>query len=125
MSATRRTMMMGGKKKEYVSVFRSTFPGNGAVSGRNSFFIYLTETVTVGTKRLAMSFTAMDATLTQLGVRDSSASPADVVILMPQDSFDVEFEISERNTDILWCYFDKNATGVQIDMQTIKVDKVT
>ena len=120
----RRRAMMGGRK-EYVNIYKSLFPSNGLVSNRQIFFIYLSETVEVGTKiHMATAFTSMDASTTSLAIKDSAASPNNVVIPMPQDRFDVEFEVSQRDTNVLYCYFDKNVTNVQIDTSSIIVEKI-
>ena len=116
---------MKAKSKTYVSIYSSMFPPNGAVSGRNNFFIYLTETIPVGTNvHLKLDFTAMDSTASSLDIRDSAASTASVVIPMPTTSVDIEYTTRERATYILWCYFDVSVTGVQIDKTTIKVEKI-
>lgn len=120
----RRRAMMGGGK-EYVNIYKSIFPPNGLVDNRQNFFIYLSETVGVGTKiHMAIAFTSMDASTTSLVIKDTSTSPANVDIPMPQDRFDVEFEVSQRDTYIMWCYFDRTVTNVQIDTSSIVVEKI-
>ena len=118
-------MRKGGKPKQYVDMYLRMFLGNGLVSGRDSFFLYLTETIPVGTSvHLALTFTSMDSTATSLQVRDTAASAADITIPMPADSVDVEFVTSNSSTNILWCYFDKSVTNVQIDTTKTKVEKI-
>ena len=121
----RRRGMMKAKSKTYVSIYSSMFPANGAVSGRNNLFIYLTEAIAVGTRvHLKLDFTTIDSAASVLGVRDTAASIASVVIPMPTTSVDIEYTTRERATSILWCYFDVSVTGVQRDKTTIKVEKI-
>ena len=117
----RRSIMGSEKPRQYVDIYKSRFPTNGLVSGRNSFFLYLKETVPIGTKiHLAMTFSSMDNNATHLQIRDTAASPYDISIPMPQNSFDVEFETADRATNIFYMYFNTNVTDVQISSQIVE-----
>lgn len=126
MSEIRRVMMRSGKtRKEYVSVYQRMYPSSGLIAGRDSFFLYLTENVQVGTNiHLALTFTSIDSSVSSLAVKASAASVAEITIPMPAEFVDVEFVVSKSNTNILWCYFDKSVTNVQINTDKTKVEKI-
>lgn len=111
--------------KEYVDVYSRIFPVNGLVNERKNFFLYAKETLPIGTSiHLAMTFTSMDSTATSLDFRDAAAAAADIVIPMPQMSFDVEFVTTVAATDTFYLYFDKSVSNVQIDLSSIRFEKI-
>ena len=123
----RRREMMGASvpPRQYVYIYKNMYPSNGYIDGRNSFFLYLTEYVDVGTDiHLSLTFTSMDSTISLLSVKESSASVPSITIPMPQNSIDVEFKVSKQRTNTLWCLFDKSVSGVQIDTSITKVEKI-
>lgn len=121
----RREMMSKGSAKKYINVYKSIFPVNGFVDNRPNFFLYLTESLPVGTKmHIALTFTTIDSTTVWLQIRDTAASPMDIEIPMPQSSFDVEFEILHKSTNVLYLYFNKSVTNVQIDLSSIKLEQI-
>lgn len=101
------------------------YPQNGIISDRNEFYIYATETLEVGTKvRLALNFLQLDQNITSLQIKDTYASPPDIVINMSQMAIDVTFKITERNTGTLWCRFNSQVQATQIDLTSIKLEKI-
>ena len=85
----------------------------------------MTEKLPVGADvHIAMTFTTIDQSASSLGIKDTAASNPDITIPMPSLSFDVEFKTTDRQTDIFYCYFDKNVTDVQIDVSSIIVEKI-
>lgn len=116
----RREMMKGG-----IDIYRTIYPRDGILSDRDAFYIYLTETLEVGTKvRLALNFSQLDQNATYLQIRDTYASPPDIVINMPQMAIDVTFKITESSTTILWCRFNPQVQTAQIDLTSIKLEKI-
>lgn len=128
MNNIRRAMMAagrGGASHEYVDVYMRIYPSNGFVNGRDSFFLYLKETLSVGTMvRVSLTFTAMDSTVTYLQLKPSAAGTPGKTVTMPVSFFDVEFVLSSASTNIIWCYFDKNVSNVQLDKSKIIIEKV-
>ena len=123
----RRELMIGKTHIEsYIDIYKGRmYPQNGIISDRNEFYIYATETIEVGTKvRLTLNFLQLDQNVTSLQIKDTYASPPDIVINMPQTVIDVTFKITERSTDTLWCRFNLQVQTTQIDLTSIKLEKI-
>lgn len=111
--------------KEYVDVYKKIFPANGLVNGRNNFLLYSKESLPIGTNiHLAMTFTSMDSSATSLSFKDAAAGAADIVIPMPQMSFNVEFVTTVGAASVFYIFFDKTVSNVQINVSSIMFEKI-
>ena len=118
-------MMGAGASYQYINILSYTYPGNGIISNRDSFFVYLSETIPIGTKvHFKVPFTQLDSNVTELRIRDSAASPNDIVISPIPQLVDVEFVTTDRNTNILWCFFDANVQDTRFDKANLIVEKI-
>lgn len=113
--SVRRFMMMrsGATPKEYVDIFRSTFPTNGNTSGRNYLYIYTNGTIPSGTEiHLSFALSEIPSSLTYIKVSQTNSETAANIVAAFYPSFDnldAEFTIS-RNILYITLFFSENVT---------------
>ena len=115
----RRREMMGASvpPRQYVNIFQNTFPVNGVVSGRNSMYIYTTESQPVGTDiHLSFDIANVPASVTYIHINQSTmdlVATRVAVIEPPFSHVDVEFTTTRAITYVS-LFFSENVTDVPV-----------
>lgn len=115
----RRREMMGASvpPRQYVDIFKNTFPANGVVSGRNTMFIYTTGSQSAGTDiHLSLDIANVPASVTYIHICQTNMDVVDTrvaVIEPPFSHVDVEFTTTRAITFVT-LFFSENVTDVPV-----------
>lgn len=113
----RRIMVASGPPRQYVDIIRGTFPVNGVVSGRNSMYIYTTESQPAGTDiHLSFDVANVPASVTYIHIGQTTTDHETnrvAVIEPPFSHVDVEFTTTRAITFVS-LFFSENVTDVPV-----------